>query len=158
MKKLLTVSSIVIFSLFDANAQVINNLSKDKSSFYGFALDTIVTIVRKDIPVKHVILENRYGSFNDSIQDIAITFIDPHNKPTKRKKQIVPAENPPELYVRLFCISIVKDEVKLSAQSFIADPDARLRKAFYFLFWFYYQPNSRTYALKRFEHGKPYPR
>jgi hypothetical protein len=147
-----------VSSLFAANAQVINSLSKDKSSFYGFALDTIVTIIRKDIPVKHVLLERWCGSYADSIQDIPIRFIDQYNKPRKRKKQIVPGENPSELYISLHCISIIKDEVKPAAISFIADPDARPLKSFYFLFCFYYQPESRTYLFKKFEHGKPYPR
>lgn len=127
-----------------SNAQVVNSLSKDKTGFYGHALDSVISIIKENKTLRTVYVGGREcvkAYLPDSVQGAIVKW----NPPKKSKKEKLSLKND-EILVAISCLSIIRDEVIVIIHT--PQQGDQLYK-----FQYYYQPDTRDYKLIKVDRG-----
>ncbi len=128
------------------NAQIVNNLSADRTNIYFHAVDSVVKIVRQNHSFREVeIIAERFiiGHFPDSVVGLKIvkTPKDSKRRPKLRKEQA---------RILLMSMEIIRDEFKIPILA--RDRDGFIGDGMYILSY-QYMPETRTYVLTRIRSG-----
>ena len=137
---------ILVFLTFVtlANAQVVNSLSKDKTGFYGHALDSVISIIKQNKTLRTAYVGGREcvkSYLPDTLQGVVVKW----RPPAKSKKEKLNRKND-EMLVVISCLSIIRDEVTVVVYT-AYEGDWMYR------FLYYYQPDIREYKLMKVYKG-----
>lgn len=141
------ISLILLFTLSftSSSAQVVNSLSRNTTSFYGHALDSVISIIKENKSLRRVYVgghECVRSYLPDTLQNVAIKWKPPAK--SKRVKELNLKRD--EMLVVITCLSIIRDEVTVIVYT------AREGDQLY-EFQYYYQPETKDYKLIRVNRG-----
>lgn len=142
------ITFLIFFSTFSCSivwSQVVNSLSKDKTGFYGHALDSAISIIKQNKKLRTVYVTGKpcvKEYLPDTLQDISIRWKPLDHK--KRKNDIKLKED--EMIVLISCLIIIRDEV-------IVNVITAREGDWAYEFQYYYQPETKDYRLKNVERG-----
>lgn len=140
---------LLLLTTAHSHAQVVNSLSKDKTSFYGYALDTLVSIIKEHKPLTKVYVTGEACALDampDVFRGIALQKV-PDIEKLKRMDET-------EVLIRISCISVIRYQVKLVAA--VLGQDGKRRTLLgdgAYVFTFHYNAEMEEYYLKKLEQG-----
>jgi hypothetical protein len=138
---------ILLFQLsLISSAQVINSLSKNQTGFYTHALDSVLSIIKKE-KVLHTIFIAGKECVKDylpnTLQGVTIVWLHPTSRKKKKERPALKAD---EMLVLIQCLYIIRNEVVVRV--FTPREGAQLYE-----FQYYYQPDTADYKLKFVKRG-----
>jgi hypothetical protein len=142
MHNILILCFITFVTLSDA--QVVNSLSKDKTGFYGHALDSVISIIKQSKALRAVYVGGKEcvkAYLPETFQGVIVKW----KPPGKSKKEKLNLRND-EILVAISCLSIIRDEVIVVIYT-PREADQMYK------FQYYYQPDSMDYKLKKVDKG-----
>jgi hypothetical protein len=138
---------LILFVTSVTSAQVVNSLSKDKTGFYTHALDTCLTLIRKEKQIDKIYVRNAPCVFNylpDTLQGIPLLILENDKKNSRTKFH----DN--EALVTIKCMSIIRDEVSFGI---LISSNKGMLGAGMYVFYYYYRPETQDYYLKKIKSG-----
>ena len=140
---------ILVLLSIDVRGQVINSLSRDKTSFYGHALDTLTSILKEHKEITKIYVDGDdcvFIALPDYVQEVPVARID---EKTNLKRM-----SNTEVWLRISCIAIIRNEVKvvIGARERV-DHQTRYLAYGGYEFYYYYDSEADEYNLKRIEKG-----
>jgi hypothetical protein len=139
----MSVKFTLIFALVSslASAQVTNSTSKDKTGLYTHALDSAISLIKKDTILHKIYIvgdECVRGAIPDTLQGIVIEWIQNTRNTDKLKHG--------ELNMMIQCLFFIRNEVVIM----IITPR---QGDWAYRFQYYYQTATKDYLLKRLDMG-----
>src|SRR5687768_15560205 len=128
-----------------SSAQVVNSLSKNTTSFYGHALDSVISII-KEKKTLHTVYVVGKECVKDYLPDMLQNVVIKWKPATKSKRVKEPNLKHDEMLVMITCMSIIRDEVTVMIYT------AREGDWLY-EFQYYYQPATMDYKLRKVNRG-----